>query len=958
MSYSEYKFGDFRKYYESGPSDALVGFATGFADSFSSSFTAARAARNKADDDLFKLAVSDIQEREKAKAKAAAKSTNYRSQAASLAANYTNLPGIEAMIYRNLVGGMTANQIISDLQSGIERNGIRYQAPDGTITNPLEATEPEVKPEPEVNNEETSSLDTQTETVLSSNQSEDNSSELLVSSLSTKNADTDGDLAFEPYQEAGIGDSWIDRVRQRQAEQRRNRVNARVERWKEMTGRNVTSASGLTANNNASPSVTTEVDAASNSGVAPLAAVGDAVGTLLIMPKDPKNTTKTLSERIDITKATDSSKVLAALAALNLEENQQDPEVVAMRTQLEALQKDLQLFPDIGDMNENQLNEFIRTANNDPKYANVSPSILNSMIGRAGEYQADILNTALPSLTFSTAQEGEAILAELKGKGISTSKVYRDTLNSRISALEDLEEAKKQEDFVFDENSLKTIAFNARKEIYANDDLYATQEAKDAAWALWQSTEGKALVDIYNMTDDEKVPTSFAELSVSVLREQDAFINATPEKKEEMIAAAKANLDGSKSSTLTRANLSLEHAEATLALTSSDPEIRAEADNYLKNIYPVKLSSIIASEAGGNDQTYAVTTEPGLIVSARQSVNDKGETVYTDIATGKVIENPKRIQTEELDKSRAQAVARASNILSDQNKLMANATTVAVMGYKLEELARRNPYVLTSAGKVNALFVSGRNELSAMLDIIGGANGNDDINEGTLANQITDYLNTAVSSGVMNRETASVYQQFMGASIQYIFAAGKALGQTGNGFSNQDYKNIRNSLLTSNDIDTFAAGLQKFARDRMEEASKAAVRLNKNTLVLQARKYGGEIGNELDTAQEYFEDIRTRLPNTPDTYGWAQGTVKIEVQNVNSAPEVVTQNEVDLIQPGEGLAKLNAQTIANYKAALGENPSQNLLDQALQTVTSRGYDIEYIKQEMPFLFPASVSEQE
>jgi hypothetical protein len=384
----------------------------------------------------------------------------------------------------------------------------------------------------------------------------------------------------------------------------------------------------------------------------------------------------------------------------------------------------------------------------------------------------------------------------------------------------------------------------------------------------------------------------------------------------------------------------------------------AEASNYLKNIYPVKLSSIIASEAGGNDQTYAVTTEPGLIVSATQSINDKGETVYTNIATGEVIENPKSIQTEELDKSRAQAVRGASNLLSDQTKLMGAATNVAVMGYKLEELARKNPYVLTSAGKVNALFVSGRNELSAMLDIIGGANGNDDINQGTLVNQITNYLDKAVSSGVMNRETASVYQQFMGASIQYIFAAGKALGQTGNGFSNQDYKNIRNSLLTSNNIETFAAGLQKFARDRMGEASRAAIRLDGNTYILEARKYGAEFGNELDTAEQYFEGVRTRLPNTPDTYGWAQGTVKIEVQNVNAAPEVVTKDTVNLIQPGEGLTKFNAQTIANYKAGVGKSPSQNMLDQAIQTLTSRGYGIEYIKQEMPFLFPAADSEQE
>ena len=144
----------------------------------------------------------------------------------------------------------------------------------------------------------------------------------------------------------------------------------------------------------------------------------------------------------------------------------------------------------------------------------------------------------------------------------------------------------------------------------------------------------------------------------------------------------------------------------------------------------------------------------------------------------------------------------------------------------------------------------------------------------------------------------------------------------------------------------------------MFEASKAAIRLDKNTLILAAREYGAEFGNELDTAEQYFEGVRTRLPNTPDTYGWAQGTVKIEVQNVNAAPEVVTKGTVDLIQPGEGLAKFNAQTITSYKSAVGEKPSQSIIDKALLSLTSMGYEIEYIKQEMPFLFPAADSEQE
>jgi hypothetical protein len=950
MSYSEYKFGDFRKYYDDGPSAGLVGFATGFADSFSSSFTEARAARNKADDDLFKLAVTDIQDREKAKAKASTKGKDYRKKAAALAAMYPGIDGVEAYIYQGLVGGMTANNIATDLQSGINDNRLRVNQPDGTQVNPLEAPKA-----PEADADVTSSVETQTDTVLSSAQPEPNTSDILLSDVSEQSADQG--LSFEPFQEAGLGSGWMDRVRARQQEQRDSRVKARVDKWKNLTGRNdPTTASGLTSTNTSkSTTVVNEVNAARTEGSAPVDAVVNAVGTLMIIPKDPKDTSKTLGERIDVTKVDDSEKVLAALAALNLEK-QDDPEVIAMRTELEKLQTQLQLFPDIGIMNENQLNEFVKTANDDPKYKNVAPSILKNMVTRANAYMVDIKNTSLPALTFGTAEEGRGIQADLEGKGVEFSDIYRSALSSRIKALETVESAKEEADFVFNEDSLKTIAFNARKDIYANE-TFATPEDKKAAWELWQKTEGTALLSIYNSTKTESAPTSFAGLSVSVLMQQDSWKNATPEKQQDMIAAVKANLDGSKSSTLTRSNVSAKHAAATLGLTSTDPKVRADADAYLKTIYPVEMTSIIASEAGGNDQTYAVTTEVGLVVSATQGTNEKGEIVYTDISSGKVIPNPISVQTEELDKSKAASVRGASNLLSDQTKLMGAATNVAVMGYKLEELARQNPYVLTSAGKVNSLFVSGRNELTAMLDIIGNAAGDDTVNDTTLAGQITNYLDTAVSQGIMNAETASVYQQFMGASIQYIFAAGKALGQTGNGFSNQDYKNIRNSLLTSNNIDTFAKGLQKFASDRMLEASSAAVTLRGQTLITEAERYGAKFGNELNTAEEYFANLRKTLTNMPDIHGWAQGKVPIVVNTVNNAPTVVPVIEAPAAAPElpEGLSVFKQQTIQRTEDAIADGKFTS--EEVITKLTGRGYPEAYIRQTMPFLFSDAQPEE-
>ena len=244
-----------------------------------------------------------------------------------------------------------------------------------------------------------------------------------------------------------------------------------------------------------------------------------------------------------------------------------------------------------------------------------------------------------------------------------------------------------------------------------------------------------------------------------------------------------------------------------------------------------------------------------------------------------------------------------------------------------------------------------------MLDIIGNAAGDDTVNDTTLAGQITNYLDTAVSQGIMNAETASVYQQFMGASIQYIFAAGKALGQTGNGFSNQDYKNIRNSLLTSNNINTFAKGLQKFASDRMLEASAAAVTLRGQTLITEAERYGAKFGNELNTAEEYFANLRKTLTNMPDIHGWAQGKVPIVVNTVNNAPTVVPVIEAPVAAPElpEGLNVFKQQTIQRTEDAIADGKFTS--EEVITKLTGRGYPEAYIRQTMPFLFSDTQPEE-
>jgi hypothetical protein len=116
----------------------------------------------------------------------------------------------------------------------------------------------------------------------------------------------------------------------------------------------------------------------------------------------------------------------------------------------------------------------------------------------------------------------------------------------------------------------------------------------------------------------------------------------------------------------------------------------------------------------------------------------------------------------------------------------------------------------------------------------------------------------------------------MAASTRYIFAAGKALGQEGNGFSNQDYNNIRSALLNSNNLKSFGANMRTFARERLTDATYTAKQLAGSTGVRQALDYGANIGNEIYTADQYFEMVADG-PDAVDYMAWAYKGAPIEI---------------------------------------------------------------------------------
>jgi hypothetical protein len=84
-----------------------------------------------------------------------------------------------------------------------------------------------------------------------------------------------------------------------------------------------------------------------------------------------------------------------------------------------------------------------------------------------------------------------------------------------------------------------------------------------------------------------------------------------------------------------------------------------------------------------------------------------------------------------------------------------------------------------------------------------------------------------------------------------VFAAGKALGQEGNGFSNQDYKNILSSLKAGNGLEAFIGNLRSFVSERAIFVDTGANSLNSIEEIIDLRQRGATLGYGTMTFEDY-----------------------------------------------------------------------------------------------------------
>ena len=850
MSYGEYKFGDFMKNYDvGGPSDGLVGFAEGFA----AGFVPAYAAANKAGADK-ELALAKLDKQaEIDAAEAKAKTTSDYNEMMKKAKNIVStlqLPtGInpnDAVMtaYTMLSGGISDNTVLTQLSKAIEDKTLVYS--DGSPTETAPTTTPEEAPD----GAPASPLDQEMNEAFgdqSAVQPAPEAEPTVVSQDDTP-AETDG----EPVQEASLGSEWAQRFVDRQEA----RINAASETQIAAldTQTDVTNPEGLGGGSDSAA----DIVLADADGVAtPSERTAATVRTLKINPL-----AKTAAaEEIEVNKIDDYEKAMAAVVALTGVAGQEDK-----LKRAKFLLKQFTVTPKVGDFNEQKLTAFIRQTSSvdtmPPEYKGIDPQVMAALRTQAIDFLRDAQNTALPSLSSTDPDELRGVQRDITaGRINNVSKVYKDQLAQRIDALDLKAEAERVAGL-----TPEKVVQEAQRAFMAGLSPDLSFEDRKAAIENWQSTEGQLLLSVMRFTDKPDKPqeiSGFEEAAIVELMESDAYKNADQEGRLNLIEQTKTFLSKQPEGSLTAAKYADMVASYTMMLSSENPEERAAASKWFDTMAPSLEAGLQAGARAtarpGDPKMFQIqyTDTQGNTRRAEAVQTDNGYQIVGGTGPEAIIpqSNILQVVSQEGQEYINKQLSATRTERTVQRGYMTSLIDLTNQAYDLEQIAVNDPVVLTLVGSGTATLVRAKREASAIVDLITktaeSAYMDKPGDESNATNLIQEALSNFMETNGVTEETANNYRAFSAKLTRFVFAAGKALGQEGNGFSNQDYRNILSSLKAGNGIEAFVRNLRSFVSERATFVDTGANSLKSIEEIIDLQQRGATLGYGAMTFDEY-----------------------------------------------------------------------------------------------------------
>tara|TARA_B100000035_G_scaffold109531_1_gene92965 strand:+ start:2296 stop:4224 length:1929 start_codon:yes stop_codon:yes gene_type:complete len=384
-------------------------------------------------------------------------------------------------------------------------------------------------------------------------------------------------------------------------------------------------------------------------------------------------------------------------------------------------------------------------------------------------------------------------------------------------------------------------------------------------------------------TFDNTSPTSFEQIYVSTLLNTEGWKDKTPEQQQQMVSKAKQALSGASkgTDTLTDAKLAALHAKYTKMQGSADPEEAAQGDYWMEFEYPVLRSSLEAVKSIGSKDTpkilkLTVQTEDGNTKVVDGLYTDKGYvTATTGEPVGGTVINASTSDT--FDKMQKSTSATQAIRLENIN-LRDASFKVASAGYELANVAAEFPQVTTATGQAAAIFSSAKTELLTALEFIAGVGATQDEEKGNfitksrLLQDVNEFFKGDDSS--KTDQVSEEVKLFTAAIIRYVYQAGKALGQQGNGFSNQDFNVILRAVKASNNAETFAKNIQQFSKERFQDSTIKANSTSANGSIKLALSLNAPIDTDIMGPEEYANEFGG---DYLVHYNWAHGQLSDEL---------------------------------------------------------------------------------
>jgi hypothetical protein len=193
---------------------------------------------------------------------------------------------------------------------------------------------------------------------------------------------------------------------------------------------------------------------------------------------------------------------------------------------------------------------------------------------------------------------------------------------------------------------------------------------------------------------------------------------------------------------------------------------------------------------------------------------------------------------------------------------------------------------------------------------------------------VQDYEQQLINSGT-SAEVARATTQFVAQEVRFIYSAGKALGQAGNGFSNSDYSNIMKSVQASNDYASFSQNLRNFAGERVQSVENDidnAMSTSEIQGLLNDEKFAPYIMNELQSMTDRLDPALVEWISTKPNEADAQGVGNGNVDVGSTAPQVPSVQPTGNI-PAEGAPPASDSPVMIGPDSAPITVSQELIDQ-------------------------------